>query len=67
MKKGHIVTFLAGIAIGTVLGALVDDKDKKRIQEALSKQAARLRKAYENPIKEGAAKVKEFVKAHWQT
>ncbi len=66
MKKGHIVAFLAGIAIGTVLGALVGDEDKKRIQEALSKQAARLCKEYENPIKEGAAKVKQFVKAHWK-
>ena len=55
---------MAGIVVGTALGILVGDEDKKRIQKALSKQAERLRKEYKNPIQESAAKVKQFVKAH---
>ena len=54
---------MAGIVVGTVLGVLVGDEDKKRIQKALSKQVERLRE-YKNPIPESAAKVKQFVKKH---
>lgn len=64
MKKDHLISFMAGIVVGTVLGVLVGDEDKRRVQQALSKQAARLRKEYENPIKESATKVKKFMKEH---
>lgn len=63
MNKDHLISFLAGIVVGTALGVLVGDEDKKRIQKALSKQAERLRREC-NPIQESAAKIKQFVKAH---
>ncbi len=62
--RRDFISFMAGMVAGAVLGALMGDEDKKRIQKALSKQAGRLRKEYEHPIREGAAKVKSFVKEH---
>ena len=62
--RRDLISFVAGMVVGTVLGALMGDEDKKRIQKAFSKQAGKLRKAYERPIREGAAQVKRFVKEH---
>ncbi len=62
--RRDIISFVAGIFVGTVLGILVGDEDKKRIQEALNKQAAKLREGYEGPIMETANKVKNFVTGH---
>jgi len=56
------MSFMAGMAVGAVMGILVGDEEKKRIQKIFSKQAAKLRKEYERPIKEGAVKVRRFVK-----
>ena len=63
MRK-DIASFAAGIIVGAVLGALIRDEDKKRFQQALNKQADRLRKEYEGPVKDGVDKVKRFVKEH---
>ena len=63
MKRGFMA-FIAGVAVGAVMGILVGDEEKKRVQKILSKQAERLRKEYERPMKEGAAKVRRFVKEH---
>ena len=52
------------MALGAVLGILVRDEDKKGIQKVLNKQAGRLRKEYDHPIREGVSKVKSFVKEH---
>ncbi|MEM9416850.1 MAG: hypothetical protein AAF963_00675 [Bacteroidota bacterium] len=63
MRK-DIASFAAGIIVGAVLGALIRDEDKKRFQQALNKQADKLRKEYEGPVKDGVDKVKQFVKEH---
>ncbi len=63
MKK-EFISFLAGTVVGAVLGVLVGDEDKNRIRKVLNKQAGRLRKEYELPIREGVSKVKSFVKEH---
>lgn len=52
------------MAVGAVLGVLVGDEDKNRIQKVLKKQVGRLRKEYERPIRESAEKVRSFVKEH---
>ncbi len=62
--KRDFISFLAGMALGAVLGILVRDEDKKGIQKVLNKQAGRLRKEYDHPIREGVSKVKSFVKEH---
>ncbi len=62
--KRDLISFMAGMAVGAVLGVLVGDEDKSRIQKILKKQAGRLRKEYERPIRESAEKVKSFVKEH---
>ena len=64
MKNESLFSFIAGIMVGTLLGILIGDEDKKKIQRSLNKQAERLRKEYEGPIKSSAAKVKDFVKEH---
>lgn len=64
MKNESLFSFIAGIMVGTLLGILIGDEDKKKIQRTLNKQAEKLRKDYEGPIKDGAAKVKDFVKEH---
>jgi len=53
---------MVGIVTGALLGVLISDEDKKRIQKILHKRVAGLSKAYTYLIKEGAAKVKSFVK-----
>ncbi len=62
--KRDLISFMAGMALGAVLGALIGDEDKNRIQKALKKQARRLREEYERPFIESAEKVKSFVKEH---
>ena len=62
MKQSHFITFLTGVIVGTVFGILLGDEDRKKAQKILNQQANKLRKEYEGPIKDGAAKVKEFVK-----
>ena len=64
--KRDFISFLVGMAVGAVLGVLVSDEDKKKIQKALDKQAARLRREFthDHPIREGAEKVRKFVKEH---
>jgi len=62
--RRDFISFMAGMVTGAVLGALMGDEDKKRIQKVFNKQAGRLRKEYERPIREGAARVKNFVKEH---
>lgn len=58
MKK-DMFTFLAGLAAGVVLGLLVRDKDKKRVQEAVADQVNHIRKKYEELSREGKELVKE--------
>lgn len=60
MKKGFI-SFAAGVAVGAVFGLLIGDEEKKKIQKALKRQAEKLMKAYDAPIREGAASVKRFI------
>lgn len=60
MRK-DLLTFIIGLTAGAVLGMLVGDKDKKRVQKALGKQAGRLRKKYEDLSQEGIDIVKEGV------
>ena len=62
MMKRTFLSFTVGVVVGAVIGILIDDKGKKRIQDTLNKQANRLRKEYERPILEGVEKVKNFVK-----
>jgi uncharacterized membrane-anchored protein YhcB (DUF1043 family) len=62
--KRDFISFAAGVAVGAVLGVLVGDEDKNKIQKALKKQVGRLRREYERPIRESAEKVKSFVKEH---
>jgi hypothetical protein len=62
--RRDLISFVAGMMVGAVLGALMGDEDKKRIHKAFNKQTDKLRKEYERPIKEGAAKVKSFVKEY---
>ncbi|MFM2428153.1 MAG: hypothetical protein RL012_37 [Bacteroidota bacterium] len=62
--KRDFISFVAGMAVGAVLGVLVGDEDKNRIQKVLKKQVGRLRKEYERPIRESAEKVRSFVKEH---
>ena len=51
-----LVTRLLGLTAGAVLGMLVGDKDKKRVQEALNNQMKQLRKKYEDLSQEGIVK-----------
>jgi hypothetical protein len=65
MKKDFI-SFFVGMAVGAVLGVLVSDEDKKKIQKTLGKQAARLRREFthDHPIRKGVEKLRKFVKEH---
>ena len=68
MRK-DILTFIVGLIAGAVLGMLVGDKDKKRVQEALNNQMKQLRKKYEDLsqegiVKEGIDKVKSLKKEY---
>lgn len=60
MRK-DILTFVVGLTAGAVLGILVGDKDKKRVQEALNKQIRLLLKKYEGLSQEGVDMVKEGI------
>jgi hypothetical protein len=64
MMRRDLVSFMTGMMVGAVLGALIGDEDKKRIHKAFNKQTDRLRKEYERPIREGVAKVKGLVKEY---
>lgn len=59
--RRDLLALIIGLAAGAVLGMLVGDKDKKRVQEALGKQARRLRKKYEDLSQEGIDIVREGV------
>ena len=63
MKKSFI-SFMAGMAVGVVVGVLVGDEERNRIQKVLDKQVGRLRKEYERPIKASVAKMRRFVKEY---
>jgi uncharacterized membrane-anchored protein YhcB (DUF1043 family) len=58
MKK-DILSFVAGVTTGIVLGLLVRDKDKKMIQEALANQINHLHRRYDELSKEGKELVKD--------
>lgn len=60
MRK-DILTFVVGLTAGAVLGILVGDKDKKRVQEALNKHIKLLLKKYEGLSQEGVDVVKEGI------
>ncbi len=64
--KRDFISFFVGVAVGAVLGVLISDEDKKKMQKALAKQAVKLRRelTHEHPIREGAEKLKKFVKEH---
>lgn len=64
--KRDFISFFVGVAVGAVLGVLISDEDKKKMQKALTKQAVKLRRelTHEHPIREGAEKLKKFVKEH---
>lgn len=64
--KRDFISFFVGVAAGAVLGVLISDEDKKKMQKALAKQAVKLRRelTHEHPIREGAEKLKKFVKEH---
>lgn len=62
--RRDLVSFMAGMIVGTVLGVFMGDEDKKKIQRALNKQTDRLRKEYEGPIREGTTKMKNFIKEY---
>ena len=61
MGRGTLY-FITGVTLGVVLGRLIGPEDRHKLQEELTKQAKKLRKEYEGPIKEGAEKVKKFMK-----
>jgi hypothetical protein len=70
MKK-NLLSFIAGLATGMVLGLLVKDKDKKMVHDALVNQVDHLRKKYEelsqegrDMIRSGIDKVKEVKKEY---
>ena len=65
MRKG-LITFVGGIVVGALLGALIRDEERKCLQKTLKRQADKLCKGEDNPIKEGVAKVKGFMKEHLQ-
>ncbi|MEM7055861.1 MAG: YtxH domain-containing protein [Bacteroidota bacterium] len=60
MRK-DILTFIVGLTAGAVLGMLVEDKNKKRVQEALNKHIKQLLKKYEDLSQEGVDMVKEGI------
>ena len=60
MRKG-ILSFVAGIITGVVLGLLVRDKDKKMVQDALANQVNHLRKKYDDLSKEGKELMREGI------
>jgi uncharacterized membrane-anchored protein YhcB (DUF1043 family) len=67
--KRDLVSFTIGVVTGVVLGLLVKDKHKKRVQEMLSDHLDQLRKKYDDFqrdskefIREGANKAKEVKK-----
>lgn len=60
MRKG-ILSFVAGIITGVVLGLLVRDKDKKMVQDALANQVNHLRKRYDELSKEGKELMREGI------
>ncbi|MHA7877491.1 MAG: hypothetical protein ACX93T_01035 [Bacteroidota bacterium] len=62
MKRGFL-SFLVGVGAGIVIGTLVSEEEKDKIQQALNKRAGKLYKVYERRIREQAAKVKRFVEA----
>jgi hypothetical protein len=62
--RRDLVSFMAGMVVGTVLGVFMGDEDKKKIRRAFNKQTDRLRKEYEGPIREGTAKMKSFIKEY---
>jgi hypothetical protein len=62
--RRDLVSFITGMMVGAVLGALMGDEDKKRIHKAFNKQTDRLRKEYGRPIREGVAKVKSLVEEY---
>jgi hypothetical protein len=62
--RRDLVSFMTGMMVGAVLGALMGDEDKKRIHKAFNKQTDRLRKEYGRPIREGVAKVKSLVEEY---
>ncbi|MEL6412671.1 MAG: hypothetical protein AAFQ08_00930 [Bacteroidota bacterium] len=61
MRK-DIASFAAGVIVGTVLGILIKDEDKKNFQDALNKYAQRLRKDYEGTLSSSIEKLKKLVK-----
>lgn len=63
MKKG-LISFVAGMSLGVLVGALIGEEEKAKIRKILSKQAGRLRKEYERPIRDVAAKIGRLVKDH---
>lgn len=58
--KTHIVTFITGVIAGAVLGILVSDDDKKKVQ----KQVSRLRGDCDDAIQSGTEKVKKLAKEY---
>lgn len=60
MRKS-ILSFVAGVTTGVVLGLLVRDKDKKMVQDALTNQVNHLRKKYDELSKEGKELMREGI------
>jgi hypothetical protein len=58
MKK-DILSFIAGLTTGIVLGLMVKDKDKKMVHDALANQVDHLRKKYDELSKEGKELMRE--------
>ena len=60
MKK-ELAAFGAGMIVGTVLGILIKDEDKKHLQESLNKYTDKLRKDYEGALSSGVDKLKKLM------
>ncbi len=58
------MSFITGMSLGVLVGALIGKEEKVRIRKIFSTQTKRLRKAYERPIRDATAKVRRFVKEH---
>lgn len=60
MRKDTL-NFVLGLLVGTILGIMVRDKDKKTVQEALNDHLKQFRKKYDELSSQGMEMFKEGI------